>query len=122
MVKIHPGRLATAAISKDNVIFCDSANYVIALDTSGKTLWKCIIPNSQNIEHSVVLDDNDNIYFEHEVFGVNDWYACSIDKSGNLRWTCFLPAYWWGYPGPVLSPNGNLFGAPKRPYLIFTIK
>lgn len=108
------------AITSDNKIIVDSANYITVFDTSGTSIRRTFI-NEDVIQHSIVVDDANNSYFFYEILG-GKFYACSVDNSGNKRWTCELPSYWWGYPGPTLSPKGFLFGTPKRPSLVFSLK
>ena len=115
------GRISTPAITSNNMIITDSMNTsIIAYDMSGKTIWSRNIP-AWLIEHSILLDEQDNAYFLYEANSAN-YYACCIDKLGNIKWTTLLPSYWWGFPGPTLSPKGYLFGTPKRPFLVFSLK
>ncbi|RPI18283.1 MAG: hypothetical protein EHM58_06050 [Ignavibacteriae bacterium] len=108
------------AITKNNIIITDSTKYIIALDTGGSQLWKSVMITDMFIEHSIVLDDNDNSYF---FFWASDQdKAASLSITGNLRWACGLPTYWYGNPGPTLSPLGYIFGTRKRPFLIYCIK
>ena len=120
--KNNNGSLYVPAITSDNKIIADSTNYLISLDTTGKTLWKTLIPNLNfGFSHSIALDDYDNAYFISENVS-SPSHAFSVDKSGNLRWDVQLPVAWPGYPGPVISPIGNLFTTPKRPYIVVSIK
>jgi len=111
------------AITWDNKIIIDSLGLnIMALDTLGNFLWSTGISNSnyRKAEHSIVLDDNQNIYFLSE--GYYEFKAFSLDIAGNIRWICPLPSYWMGTTGPMLSPKGYLFGTPKRPFLVFSVK
>jgi hypothetical protein len=107
-------------ITKDNYIIIDSGYCVICLDTSGKTEWAAN-PNPGYIEPYIILDDEDNVYFNH-------WYdfshlaVSSLDKNGRLRWQNINPVSGYVLPGLTLSPLGMLFDTPKRPNVVFTIK
>jgi len=120
--KSKHGFLCVPAVTSDNKIIVDSSNYLISLDTAGKTIWKAFIPDlDYGFDHSIVLDDNDNSYFISENVSSSS-HVFSVDKSGNLRWEVQLPVAWPGYPGPVLSPIGNIINTPKRPYIVYSIK
>lgn len=110
------------AITKENHIIIDSGYVaVMSIDGQGKTDWINLFPNSGFIEPYIVLDDEDNIYFNH-LHDIFKLAVSSFDKNGNLRWQNIDPAIGWVLPGLTLSPLGMLFDTPKRPNVVFTIK
>ncbi len=109
-----------SAISKSNIIFADSVNYLIALDTLGNSIWKTYIGDYYHPEPYLTLDDDDNIYFKY-----SDNFTpaiCSVSKSGVIRWKLLQPAPGLILPGQALSPLKMLFSTPKRPGTVYTIK
>jgi hypothetical protein len=120
----YPGRIEyIPCITHDNKIIIDSANYILAIDTAGRTIWKIPVnpANSIWVEPYLALDDNDNIYFNYSDI-TSDLNVCSIDRNTNMRWKCINPVDGLILPGLTLSPLGQLFDTPKRPQIVFSLK
>ncbi len=108
------------AITKSNTIIADSVNYLIALDTSGNSIWKTYIADFYHPEPYFTLDDDDNIYFKY--YDNNAAAICSVSNSGVIRWKLAQPVPGAILPGQALSPEKMLFSTPKRPIVVYTIK
>ncbi len=91
------------AITKENHIIIDSVYSVISIDNTGKTDWVNTFPNSGLIEPYIILDDEDNVYFNYWNNNL-DFSVCSLDKNGNLRWNNIQPVLGNILPGLTLSP------------------
>lgn len=109
------------AVNTNNEIITDSLGYYIVFDKDGNTIRKNLAPNLMFVEPYIILDDEDNVYFNFW-YQNSDFAVCSLDKWGNLRWQNINPVLGWVLPGLTLSPLGMLFDTPKRPSIVFTIK
>jgi len=106
------------AITSNNEIIAASTDYIVKLDNSGNVMWKSKVQDV--LYQYILIDDNNNSYCMN---GFNTpYYASSVDNNGNSRWSVQLPSYWWGSPGPALSPVGMLVSTLKRPWLVYAVK
>lgn len=104
-------------ITSDNKIIIKSYNGFTQLDSSGNVVWNKNL-NIYSNESSMVIDDNDNIYY-------NYWSGLSVislDKSGNTRWNLQNITNGLVIPSPALSPLARLITYPKRPARVYSIK
>ncbi len=112
------GGETTPAITKDNRLIVNSWEGFTMLDTSGTTVWSQNTGANSNQSY-LVLDDEDNIYFNYSVAGLS---VISLDKFGNTRWNLQNITGGSVIPGPVLSPLARLITYPKRPARVYSIK
>ena len=104
-------------LTYDNKLILKSYNGFTQLDSIGNVIWTKSLNIFSN-ESNIVIDDNDNIYY-------NYWAGLSVislDKSGNTRWNLQNITNGLVIPGPALSPLARLITFPKRPARVYSIK
>lgn len=112
------GSDVTPAITNDNKIIVKSYSGFSMLDTSGTVMWSDTL-NVDNNQSYIVLDDYDNMYFNH---WTNNFSVISLDKFGNIRWNLQNITNGLVIPGPALSPLARLITFPKRPARVYCLK
>lgn len=112
--KSDANRYSTPVITSDNKILLASGINVIAYDTAGAQIWKTQGLSNNSLE-SIILDDNDNVYYLGDSY--NGILVGSISSSGVKKWE-YISAISGTLPPPVLTPWGKLIFAPKRAYKI----
>lgn len=117
--KPNANQYSTPVISKENIIFISTGNDIVAYDTAGNEIWKKPAFNDGGGAESLMLDDEDNIYYIRDMNGIT---AGSMSKTGLFRWQTEKFNIGSTLPPPVLIPQGKLLFAPKRAGNIQAIK